>query len=152
SRRDCANSFLLLEIHFHYFSFALLFIYVKQGQTSSSGTRCFISNENEAMKFRNNATYDKFMRVLATNYVAKDPMQDKACGHLGYCALRELTYFEIGESFCFDSLHGLYAGAFASNCVPVVHSLAHIHQTLWKFGPLHNYSTFNFESTIGEHA
>ncbi|CAF4035069.1 unnamed protein product [Rotaria sordida] len=116
---------------------------------SSSGSRCFISNEKIPMKIRNNATYDAFMQHLARNYVPKDPRKDKACGQLGYCALRELTYFEIGESFCFDSLHGLYAGTFAANCVSVVHSLAHVHQTLRKFGPLHNYSTFNFESTIG---
>ena len=36
-----------------------------------------------------------------------------------------------------------------SNCVSIVHSLAHVHQTLFKFGPLYNYSTFNFESTVG---
>ncbi|CAF1422199.1 unnamed protein product [Rotaria sordida] len=120
-----------------------------RGDPSSSGSRCFISNEKIPMKIRNNATYDAFMQLLARNYVPKDPRKDKACGQLGYCALRELTYFEIGESFCFDSLHGLYAGTFAANCVSVVHSLAHVHQTLRKFGPLHNYSTFNFESTIG---
>jgi hypothetical protein len=33
-----------------------------------------------------------------------------------------------------------------------VHSLAHIHQTLFKFGPIFNYSTFNFESTIGTYS
>ncbi|CAF1681668.1 unnamed protein product [Rotaria sp. Silwood1] len=82
------------------------------GKTSSSGARCFISNEKIPIKIRNNATYDTFMQLLARNYVPKDPMKDKACGQLGYCALRELTYFEIGESFCFDSLHGLYAGTF----------------------------------------
>ncbi|CAF3879337.1 unnamed protein product, partial [Rotaria sp. Silwood1] len=43
---------------------------------------------------------------------AKDPSKDRACGHAGPCALRQLTYFEIGNSFCFDSLHGLYAGVF----------------------------------------
>jgi hypothetical protein len=41
-------------------------------------------------------------------------MTDKACGHFGPCALRQLAYFEIGESFCFDSLHGLYYGVFVS--------------------------------------
>ncbi|CAF3819184.1 unnamed protein product [Rotaria sp. Silwood1] len=82
------------------------------GKTSSSGARCFISNEKIPIKIRNNATYDAFMQLLARNYVPKHPMKDKACGQLGYCALRELTYFEIGESFCFDSLHGLYAGTF----------------------------------------
>ncbi|CAF1459034.1 unnamed protein product [Rotaria sp. Silwood1] len=119
------------------------------GKTSSSGARCFISNEKIPIKIRNNATYDAFMQLLARNYVPKHPMKDKACGQLGYCALRELTYFEIGESFCFDSLHGLYAGTFAANCVSIVHSQVHVHQTLRKFGPLHNYSTFNFESTVG---
>ena len=52
--------------------------------------------------------------LFIKNHKDKDPTKDKACGHLGHCALRELRYFEIGESFCFDSLHGLYAGVFVS--------------------------------------
>ncbi|CAF3250418.1 unnamed protein product, partial [Rotaria sp. Silwood2] len=108
---------------FFFFSFAVLFIYVKQGETSSSGTRYFIPNEKIPMKIRSNAMYDAFMQLLARNYMPKDPMKDKACGQLGYCALRELTYFEIGESFCFDSLHWLYAGTFVSSLIfPILNS------------------------------
>ena len=53
--------------------------------------------------------------------MAKDPSKDKACGHAGRCALRQLTYFQIGDSFCFDSLHGLYAGVFVSDLFFVLH-------------------------------
>lgn len=42
-------------------------------------------------------------------------MKDKSYGHLGHCPLRDLTYFEIRESFCFDSLHELYGGVFVSS-------------------------------------
>ncbi|CAF2093187.1 unnamed protein product, partial [Rotaria magnacalcarata] len=45
-----------------------------------------------------------------------------------------------------DEFSALYG---ASNCVSIVHSLSHIHQYLVKCGPIHNYSTFNFESTVG---
>ena len=37
-----------------------------------------------------------------------------------------------------------------SNCISVVHSVAHIYQTLVQFVPIFNYSTFNFESAIGK--
>ena len=39
-----------------------------------------------------------------------------------------------------------------SNCVSIVHSLSHLYQSLINFGPVHNYSTFNFESTVGMHS
>ncbi|CAM4985947.1 unnamed protein product [Rotaria socialis] len=235
------------------------------GETNSSNSRYFVNDSRTPAMLRNNMTYDHFMKILNTNYVAKDPSKDRACGHAGPCALRQLSYFEIGSSFCFDSLHGLYAGVFkklmhlwldtvrvdysikkqfsrleellkcirypttnrlpralkyyttwkaneyrmtllfgyksfeqvmkkkyyehfrllvyaaifsetriltttrldhikhllnkfldefpalygASNSVSIVHSLSHIHQSLVKFGPIHNYSTFNFESTVG---
>jgi hypothetical protein len=31
----------------------------------------------------------------------------------------------------------------------VVHSMAHVAQTLKDYGPIQNYSTFNFESAVG---
>lgn len=31
----------------------------------------------------------------------------------------------------------------------VIHSMVHVAQTLRDFGPIQNYSTFNFESAIG---
>ncbi|CAF1515125.1 unnamed protein product [Adineta ricciae] len=219
------------------------------GETHLSNSRCFINNSATPAMLRTNKTYDHFMQILDANYVTKDPSKDRVCGHAGPCALRQLTYFEIGNSFCYDSLHGLYAGVFkklmhlwldtkllqsihypltnrlpralkhyttwkanefrmtllfgykafeqvmkkkyyehlrllvyaavfsearvltttrlnqiesllnafvdefpvlygASNCVSIVHSLSHVHQSLLKFGPIHNYSTFNFESTV----
>ncbi|CAM4787189.1 unnamed protein product [Rotaria magnacalcarata] len=235
------------------------------GETHSSNSRCFVNNSRTPAILRNNMTYDHFMKILTTSYAANDSSKDRACGHAGPCALRQLTYFEIGSSFCFDSLHGLYAGVFkklmhlwldtvrvdysikkqfsclekllkcirypttnrlpralkyyttwktnefrmtllfgykqfeqvmkkkyyehfrllvyaaifseariltttrldqikhllnkfldefpmlygASNCVSIVQSLSHVHQSLAEFGPIHNYSTFNFESTVG---
>ncbi|CAM4985118.1 unnamed protein product [Rotaria socialis] len=82
------------------------------GETNSSNSRYFVNDSRTPAMLRNNMTYDHFMKILNTNYVAKDPSKDRACGHAGPCALRQLSYFEIGSSFCFDSLHGLYAGVF----------------------------------------
>lgn len=36
--------------------------------------------------------------------------------------------------------------------VQVVHSMAHIGQSVFDFGPLQNYSTFNYESSLGKNA
>ena len=35
------------------------------------------------------------------------------------------------------------------HCVSVVHSLIHISDTIYDFGPLHTFSTFNFENDLG---
>ncbi|CAF1663715.1 unnamed protein product [Adineta ricciae] len=82
------------------------------GETHLSNSRCFINNSATPAMLRTNKTYDHFMQILDANYVTKDPSKDRVCGHAGPCALRQLTYFEIGNSFCYDSLHGLYAGVF----------------------------------------
>lgn len=39
---------------------------------------------------------------------------DNLKGHRGRCALRELTYFDVGISFLSDSLHNCYHGAAVS--------------------------------------
>ncbi|CAF1050950.1 unnamed protein product [Rotaria sordida] len=119
------------------------------GVSHASGSRVFVLNDSIPVKLRNNELYDKFITMVDDNHDEKDPSKDKARGHRGPCALRELQYFEIGQSFCYDSLHGLYRGVFESNCVSVVHSLAHLAQSVILFGPLYNYSTFNFESATG---
>ncbi len=36
------------------------------------------------------------------------------CGHKGFCRLRDLTNFDIGQSFANDSLHNVYHGVFVS--------------------------------------
>ncbi|CAF4541389.1 unnamed protein product, partial [Rotaria socialis] len=90
---------------------------------------------------RNNATYDAFIQILDSNYVEKDPMKDKACGHLGHCALRNLTYFEIGESFCFDSLHGLYTGVFVRSLVKSIYGPSMVISELINNFELSNYAT-----------
>ncbi|CAF4054963.1 unnamed protein product [Rotaria sordida] len=37
---------------------------------------------------------------------------DPACGQRGQCVLRDLSYFNIGQSFTSDSLHNIYSGIF----------------------------------------
>ena len=51
----------------------------------------------------------------------------------------------LGKSFVID-FSTLYS---ARHCVPVIHSLIHISDTLHDFGPLHTYTTFNFENDLG---
>jgi hypothetical protein len=36
------------------------------------------------------------------------------CSHKGFCRLRDLRNFDIGQSFANDSLHNVYHGAFVS--------------------------------------
>ncbi len=36
------------------------------------------------------------------------------------------------------------------HCVPVIHSLIHISDTVYDFGPLHTFTTFNFENDLGK--
>jgi len=36
------------------------------------------------------------------------------------------------------------------HCVQVVHSVAHISDTIYDFGPLHTFTTFNFENQLGK--
>ncbi|CAF1376494.1 unnamed protein product [Rotaria sordida] len=82
------------------------------GVSHASGSRVFVLNDSIPVKLRNNELYDKFITMVDDNHDEKDPSKDKARGHRGPCALRELQYFEIGQSFCYDSLHGLYRGVF----------------------------------------
>ncbi|CAM4840057.1 unnamed protein product [Rotaria magnacalcarata] len=115
--------------------------YFSLSETSTTGTRCFITKKNTSVMVRNNATYDAFIQILDSNYVEKDPMKDKACGHLGHCALRNLTYFEIGESFCFDSLHGLYTGVFVRSLVKSIYGPSMVISELINNFELSNYAT-----------
>ncbi len=36
------------------------------------------------------------------------------------------------------------------HCVSVVHSVIHISDTIYDFGPLHTFTTFNFENELGK--
>lgn len=60
---------------------------------------------------RSNENYDKVMKL-------KNPSDDKRKGYLGECALRSLTYFDVGRSFLTDSLHNLYGGTMVSQIIP----------------------------------
>ena len=52
---------------------------------------------------------------------------------------------KLGESFVISFSH-LYTNR---HCVSVVHSVVHIAATVRDFGPLTNYTTFNFENQLG---
>ncbi|CAF4688600.1 unnamed protein product [Rotaria socialis] len=58
--------------------------------------------------------------------------------------LKEMKY--LLEKFVF-TFHLLYG---KRHCVNTVHSVFHFHQTVKDYGPLTNYSTFNYESVIGQ--
>jgi len=36
------------------------------------------------------------------------------------------------------------------HCVSVIHSLTHLSDTIYDFGPLHTFTTFNFENDLGK--
>ncbi|CAF4568145.1 unnamed protein product [Rotaria socialis] len=49
-----------------------------------------------------------------------------------------------------DEFDHLFSQLYSVNSMTsVVHSMVHVHESLKDFGPLQNYSTFNFESVIG---
>jgi hypothetical protein len=52
----------------------------------------------------------------------------------------------LGRNFVFN-FSELYG---ARHCVQVVHSLVHISDTIHDFGPLHTFTTFQFENDLGE--
>lgn len=56
---------------------------------------------------RSNENYDKVMKL-------RNPTVDQRKGYLGECALRSLTYFDVGRSFLTDSLHNLHGGTMVS--------------------------------------
>ncbi|CAF1056800.1 unnamed protein product, partial [Rotaria sordida] len=57
------------------------------------------------------------------------------------------TYLEILDLQEFDErFEGLYTKQRAK---PVIHALRHFPHSVHKYGPAHNYSTFEFESTVG---
>lgn len=60
---------------------------------------------------RSNQNYDNAMKL-------KNVTDDRRKGYLGHCALRSLTYFDVGRSFLTDSLHNLYGGTMVSQTKP----------------------------------
>ncbi|CAF4872340.1 unnamed protein product, partial [Rotaria sp. Silwood1] len=117
--------------------------------------RCFPLDTTNPPNLRSNKTYDQTMKILTKNKQQRARRNsltgadnDKAKGHVGPCALRRLRFFDMGQSFLIDSLHNLYSGAFKRHIVSVVHSVVHAAASVREYGPIMNYSTFNFESLI----
>ncbi|CAF1264971.1 unnamed protein product [Adineta ricciae] len=81
---------------------------------SGNGTiRAFIKDKKEKVQIRDNNLYDKCIHIFTRRKTKlKSGDLDVTCGTRGHCALRALTYFNIGPSFVTDSLHNIYSGAF----------------------------------------
>ncbi|CAF1410154.1 unnamed protein product [Adineta ricciae] len=69
-------------------------------------TRLFIRDKENNIKDRNILNLSRRKLPLKTNAV------DLACGQRGSYILRELTYFDLGQSLTSDSLHNVYSGTF----------------------------------------
>ena len=83
---------------------------------SRSKIRVFPIRRNDAKpKARTNLTYDMKLAIPERfRPTRKEALRDFMYGHLGECHLRNLRYFDIGQSFAFDTLHNLYRGTFVS--------------------------------------
>lgn len=74
-----------------------------------------IRRNDEKPKSRTNFSYDLKMAIPERfRPTRKEDLRDFMRGHLGECHLRDLRYFDIGQSFAFDTLHNLYRGTFVS--------------------------------------
>ncbi|CAF4644078.1 unnamed protein product [Rotaria socialis] len=122
----------------------------KYVQSGNGTIRVFIKSTEDDIENRSNVLYDKHIFILSKRKSKLKPNEnDHACGQQGPCLLRDLSYFNVGQSCVADSLHNVYAGTFEKSMTSVAHSMVHVPQTLKYFGPVQNYSTFNFESVIG---
>ncbi|CAF2104475.1 unnamed protein product [Rotaria magnacalcarata] len=81
---------------------------------SKSKIRVFPIRRNDEMpKARTNFAYDVKLAIPERfRPTGKEALRDFMYGHLGECHLRSLRYFDIGQSFAFDTLHNLYRGTF----------------------------------------
>ncbi|CAF3091699.1 unnamed protein product [Rotaria socialis] len=85
----------------------------KSVQSGNGSIRVFIRNTEDNIEDRKNALYDKHLLILSQRRSKlKTNEYDPACGRQGVCLLRDLSYFNIGQSCTADSLHNVYAGTF----------------------------------------
>jgi hypothetical protein len=98
------------------FSFLFLGITVPIKSDSRVKIRVFpIRRDDEKPKSRTNFTYDVKMAIPERfRPTGKEALRGFMHGHLGECHLRNLRYFDVGQSFVFDTLHNLYRGTFVS--------------------------------------
>ncbi|CAF3619678.1 unnamed protein product [Rotaria socialis] len=70
-----------------------------------------VSAHQQQPRLRTNETYDIFMNTYEKErFTNNNELRDRLRGHIGPCALRSLTYFDVGTSFLSDSLHNIYHG------------------------------------------
>ncbi len=82
--------------------------------------------------------YDHLLQLVVLMYLAEGREIDK----LDIDIIRRLSNNFV---ICYSKLYS------DRHCLPVVHSVIHIPQTVKDFGPLTNYTTFQFENDIGKH-
>ncbi|CAF4829076.1 unnamed protein product, partial [Rotaria socialis] len=75
-----------------------------------------VSAHQQQPRLRTNETYDIFMNTYEKErFTNNNELRDRLRGHIGPCALRSLTYFDVGTSFLSDSLHNIYHGVMVSS-------------------------------------
>ncbi|CAF4008044.1 unnamed protein product [Rotaria sp. Silwood1] len=89
------------------------------GDKVSSGKttiRVFPTAPTITYSLRTNEWYDQTIEIVCNPNVqertTEDEILEMLCGHKGFCRLRDLSNFDIGQSFTNDSLHNVYHGVF----------------------------------------
>ena len=99
------------------FSSELIGITVLVHEKSGKKIRVFplLPVDQSQPRLRTNQTYDELMKIdQKKRATIKTELRDQMRGHVGVCILRDLTYFDIGNSFLSDSLHNIYHGVMVS--------------------------------------
>ncbi|CAF3312504.1 unnamed protein product [Rotaria socialis] len=87
----------------------------KYVQSGNGTIRVFIKSTEDDIENRSNVLYDKHIFILSKRKSKLKPNEnDHACGQQGPCLLRDLSYFNVGQSCVADSLRNVYAGTFVS--------------------------------------
>ncbi|CAF4452560.1 unnamed protein product [Rotaria magnacalcarata] len=87
----------------------------KAVQSGNGTIRVFMKSAEDDIENRSNVLYDKHIFILSKRKSKLKPNEnDHAYGQQGPCLLRDLSYFNIGQSCVADSLHNVYAGTFVS--------------------------------------
>jgi len=90
--------------------------------------------------FENHISVDHYLNLLCL--VTAMHLSEMSSIHVSHCnEINELMHhFLYSFPYLYSTRHN----------VQVVHSMAHVAQTVFDYGQLHNYSTFNYESSLGE--
>ncbi|CAF4994344.1 unnamed protein product, partial [Rotaria sp. Silwood1] len=91
--------------------------------TGKTTIRVFPTAPTITYSLRTNEWYDQMIETVCKPDVrqrtTEDEILEMLCGHKGFCRLRDLSNFDIGQSFANDPLHNVYHGVFRRILVPL---------------------------------